>query len=63
MLPVAIVDCAPAGSRLKVVKQIHRIKANQNLGLLILFLLSVRAQSMGPGIINGAGSTANHQTG
>jgi hypothetical protein len=39
MLPVATVDCAPADSRLKVVKLIHRIKANQNFGLLILFLL------------------------
>jgi hypothetical protein len=37
MLPVATVDCAPAGSSAKVIKLTHRIKANQNLGLLILF--------------------------
>jgi hypothetical protein len=36
MLPVATVDCAPAGSRQNVVKLIHRMKANQNLTFLIL---------------------------
>jgi hypothetical protein len=36
MLPVDTVDCAPAGSSANVVKLIHRIKANQNLRLLIL---------------------------
>src|SRR5579871_4096720 len=59
MLPVATVDCAPAGSSANVVKLIHRIKANQNLELLILFLLTVMAQTVtGRGITKRRESTS-----
>jgi hypothetical protein len=50
MLPVEMVDCAHAGSRLKVAKLIHKIKANQNRAFFISFLLLLSTRvGNGPG--------------